>query len=153
MYWWWWYEKVLFRQKNLFLWTFLWVTWCPPLRVKRSKKGQIINMLKWQKWECQCVCLWQTCKSVHGDLFVGPTVRGQKVKERSNYKHAQMTNITVSMYWPWTKIQKCPRWPLRLTYGYGVKGQRKVKLQTCSNDKSNSVNAWVKGHNHCCLNG
>jgi len=28
----------------------------------------------------------QTLKIVHGDLFVRPTVRGQKVKQRSNFK-------------------------------------------------------------------
>ena len=51
-----------------------------------------------------------------------------------------MTKATLSIYWLWTNMEKCPRWPLHPTYGYGVKGQRKTELHTCSNDESNSVN-------------
>ena len=39
----------------------------------------------------------QRCKSVHGDLFVRPTIKGSKVKERSNYKMCQMTKVKRSM--------------------------------------------------------
>ena len=61
-----------------------------------QKRGQIqttfqktrsnSNNFKWQKWQCQCVGVGQTCISVHDDLFVRPTVKGSKVKEKSNYK-------------------------------------------------------------------
>ena len=43
----------------------------------------------------------QKCKSVQGDLFVRPTVRGQKVKQRSKcfnmfttVKHAKVSTVT-----------------------------------------------------------
>ena len=45
----------------------------------------------------QCVGVWQTCISVHGDLFFQPTVKRLKVKERSNYKICQMTKVRGSM--------------------------------------------------------
>ena len=42
-----------------------------------------------------------------GDLFVQPTVKRSKIKERSNFKQAQMAKVAVSMCWPWTNITKC----------------------------------------------
>ena len=41
-----------------------------------------------------------TSKIVHGDLFVRPTVKMSKVKERSNFKQAQLAKVAVSMCWP-----------------------------------------------------
>ena len=44
-------------------------------------EGQIFNSLLQQIWLCQCVGLGQPSKSVHGDLFVWPVVKGSKVRE------------------------------------------------------------------------
>ena len=73
---------------------------------QRSKKGQItqtnsngksnsVNMLTVDRHP----------KIVHGDLFVRPTVKRSKVKERAKFKQAQMAKLAVSMCWPWTSIK------------------------------------------------
>ena len=106
-------------------------------------KGQILNNIKWQNKRCQLVGLGQTCKSLHGDAFVRPTVPGSKVKKvkfqtTSNgkinaanmlalVKHAKVSTVTS---------------PSDLQF----RGQRskKVKYQTTSNGKTNGANmlAW-----------
>ena len=48
---------------------------------KVKNKGHILNNVKWQNKRCQHVGLGQTCKSLHGDVFVRPTVQGSKVKK------------------------------------------------------------------------
>ena len=44
-------------------------------------KGQIFNFVRFQKLRCQIVHLEPTIKSVHGDLFVRPFLKGSKVKK------------------------------------------------------------------------
>ena len=44
-------------------------------------EGQILNSLLQQIWLCQCVCLGQSSKSDHGDLFIRPVVKGSKVRK------------------------------------------------------------------------
>ena len=44
-------------------------------------KGKILNSLLQQNWLCQCVGLGQLLKSVHGNLFVRPVVKGSKVRK------------------------------------------------------------------------
>ena len=80
-----------------------------PFRGQRSKKVKILNYFKGQKYKCQHVGHGQTCKSVHGDLVVQPTVKGSKVKDGQNFKVSQMAKITVSTCWTWTDMQKCPQ--------------------------------------------
>ena len=43
-------------------------------------EGQILNSLL-QIWLCHCVGLGQPSKSVHGDLFIQPVVKGSKVRK------------------------------------------------------------------------
>ena len=62
-----------------------------------KQQGQITNNFKCQKWLCQCVDVGLICISVHGDLFIRLTIKGSKVKDRSNYKMCQMTKVKGSM--------------------------------------------------------
>ena len=48
-------------------------------------------------------------------------VKGSKVKERLNFKHAQMAKVAVSMCLSWINIKNCQRRPLYLSYGVGSK--------------------------------
>ena len=78
---------------------------------------------------CQHVGLGQTCKGLHGDLSVRPTVQGSKVKkgqisnnikwlavptcwpgqQRSNFKQRQSAKLLLLTSWPWKNMQKYPR--------------------------------------------
>ena len=87
-------------------------------------KGQILNSLLQQNWLCRCVGLGQPSKSVHGDLFVRPMVKGSNVRKvqiwfyvRSNVELLKIRKLKLSMCWSWSTITKSSRWPLLLTYG------------------------------------
>ena len=47
----------------------------------KVKQRSNFNNVKWQNKRCQHVGLGQTCKSLHGDLSLRPTVQGSKVKK------------------------------------------------------------------------
>lgn len=105
-----------------------------------SKNASSSTHYKARSWDS---CMWTS--------FTIPTkLMGQKVNLRSggpqrsikwsNFKQCQIGKLTMSTCWSCTNMLKCPWWPLHRTYRKGVKGQRKVKLQTTSNCKSNSAN-------------
>ena len=53
------------------------------------KRGQILDIIEFQFYQCHHVVLGQTWKIVHGDLFVRPTVKGSEVKK------GQFSNIVI----------------------------------------------------------
>ena len=59
-------------------------------------KGQIFNFVRFQRLRCQIVGLGPTIKSVHGDPFVRPFLRGQRSTERSNFKLCPILTVEVS---------------------------------------------------------
>ena len=61
--------------------------------------GQNLKLVQMAKITKQPDGHGQTCKSVHSDLFVRPTVKGSKVKEVKNLKILQMAKITMSTCW------------------------------------------------------
>ena len=69
------------------------------------KQRQMAELMKPSCWP------WKkkTCKCVHNDLVVRPTIKGSKVEESQNLKIFQMAKITVSTCSTWTVMQKCPR--------------------------------------------
>ena len=76
--------------------------------VKGQRKVKLTNMCQMTKVKrVNVLVLGQRCKSDHGDLFARPTVKGSKVKERSNYKKCQMTKVTVSICWCWANMHNC----------------------------------------------
>ena len=54
--------------------------------------------------------------------------RGQRSK-RSNFKQCQIAKLTMPTCWPWSNMQKSPRWTLRPTYISGVKGQKRSNIK------------------------
>ena len=61
-------------------------------------KGKILNGLLQQNWLCQCAGLGQTSKSVNGDLFIWPVVKGSKVRKVQIWfyvgSNVELLNIT-----------------------------------------------------------
>ena len=100
---------------------------CPwwPLHptLSSGSKGQKKVKFWFQKLRCQIVGLGATIKSVHGDLFVWPFVRGQKVKKGQIGQLCPISKIKVSNCRSWNSDQKWSWWPLRLTLHSGSKGQ------------------------------
>ena len=106
-------------------------------------KGQILNSLLQQNWLSLC---WSrsTIKSVHGDLFIWPVVKGSKIRKvqiwfhvGSNVELLNIRKLSLPVCWSLSTIIKSSQWPFHLTYGWRVKGhessnfiQRGVKFQT-----------------------
>ena len=75
----------------------------------------------------------KSSKSVHGDLFILPTVKQSKVKERSNFKQPQLSKVTKSRL-SLVRHQKVSIVNSLSDVQLRVKGLRKVKFQTILND-------------------
>ena len=68
------------------------VKWSILPKKAKLTKGQISNIIEFQFYQCHRVVHGQTYKSVHGDLFIGPTVEGSEVNK------GQICNITKSEF-------------------------------------------------------
>ena len=92
--------------------------------VKRSNmshhKGQISNNVKLPNQWCHHVVLGQTCKSLHGDLFVRPTVTGSKVKKKRQRQgpcHRDDTAISSSFFFCQSRCNSVMTWPILTKLG------------------------------------
>ena len=80
--------------------------------------------------------------------------RGQRSKKGQITNNPKMEKVKVSACSPWTDIQNCPRWPLRLTYRRSSGQRSKTCQHICVEQKSGhihgDISVWpmVKGKGH-----